>query len=590
MNIDTTLKPTSAMFNASFSAQENSFDTSFDVSSSNSDVPPNIFVPTKVSQLENDKGFVTEEDIKTKADLVDGKVPLEQLPDNIGSGNGGSGGAQVQADFNQNDDTQPDYIKNRIAYSNGVKNVEFFNQTLTFVYNGEDMGVYMSAIEELSDKDITSWKNLGDITIMWDTTPYLVAKSCYQGTYYWGNDAFLGLDSTGEPFVIAIDDYSKMIMLISLTDPAPNDPDNAPTIDHTIKISYQKDNVYADSKYFNMDNILTVKSGDIIHEKTKYIFEIDEDIGIGTLDLEGKFFLPHAGKNIKVYWDGVEYPCAVVSIPESDGMIAIGSIDALMNGDLSLAVEPFIIATDNAEYYTIYSLDSSLIHELKIVAEDEYQTTIDNKYLDIQLNYDHQPTRDSKNLLTSDAIFWALGGRSSMYVENSVNEYSTDPVSSQAVYNALGGRERLVIDSNVSYTDNLVSSKAVLNAVKNKIDKSDIVDDPYIFSSNPISAKAVNEALSKKVSQAAVRGYIDGDSDNPVSSRAVYVALGNRSILNIDNEIKSDSDNAVSSRAVYRELQRDKIPVTSEDNGKFMRVVDGAWAAVSVADVEEALF
>lgn len=30
--------------------------------------------------------------------------------------------------------------------------------------------------------------------------------------------------------------------------------------------------------------------------------------------------------------------------------------------------------------------------------------------------------------------------------------------------------------------------------------------------------------------------------------------------------------------------KQEKIPVTEEDNGKFMRVVNGAWAAAEVAN------
>ena len=52
--------------------------------------------------------------LKNKADLIDGKVPLSQLPDNIGNGGGGS---QIQVDYNQNDETQLDYIKNRPFYT-----------------------------------------------------------------------------------------------------------------------------------------------------------------------------------------------------------------------------------------------------------------------------------------------------------------------------------------------------------------------------------------------------------------------------------------------------------------------------------------
>ena len=463
--------------------------------------------------------------IDKKVELINGKIPTEYLPENIG----------VQADHAQNDDTQPDYIKNRIAYSDGVKDVIVFNQTLTFDFV-EDMSVYMSMIE-LSDEDIAFWKNLGDINIIWDGTSYEVPKMFYSGINCWGNIAFLGMDSTGEPFVVALEERGRMLLLLSLTDPAPDDPENAPTIDHTIEISYQKDNTYVDPKYFNIDNILTVKSGDVIHDKTKYIFELDEDMGIGILELEGKFFLPSAGKKIKVYWDGVEYPCTVTAIPESDGMFGVGSIDAIINENLSLAVEPFIIATDNTEYYMIYSLGADPVHELYIVADDEYQTTIDGKYLDVKLAYDEQPTSDSNNLLTSDAIYRALGYRSYISIDGSVYEGSNNPVSSNAVYNALGGRSVLTIENSVNM------------------------------------------------------------SDNPISSNAVYTALGNVSSISVQHEVNNYSSNPVSSRAVYTALKnidlsskQDKINVTSSDNGKFMRVVDGEWAAVAMPNAEEALF
>lgn len=469
-----------------------------------------------VEQIPDDivdlSGYYTKEEsdanLTLKADLVDGKVPLSQLPDDIGSGNGGT---QVQADHAQNDDTQPDYIKNRIAYSNGVKNVDVLNQTLTFGYDG-DMGIYMSVIEGLSNTDIASWKSLGDIVVMWDTTAYPVSKTYFEGegANFWGNAMIAGLDDTGEPFVIAIDDYNKTIMLMSLTDPAPDDPDNAPTIDHTIEISYQKDDVYTDPKYFNMDNILTVKSGDVIHKKTKYIFEFDEDMGMGCCYLDGIPFVLPEGKKIKVYWDNVEYLCTVTQIGEgSDDMLAVGSIDAMMNEDLSLANEPFLIIISNTDQYTdIYSLNTNLVHELKIVAEDEYQTTIDSKYLSMPFKYDDYAMFGSENLLTSGTIYKILGNRGYLTIDNEVYSYSTNPVSSQAVYNALQNVDVEVDDTVNSYSNNAVSSKAVYNALQN-------ID------------------LSSK---------------------------------------------------------QDKINVSYSDNGKFMRVVDGAWAAVAVPNAEEGEF
>ena len=53
--------------------------------------------------------------LPNKADLVNGKIPLAQLPDGLGSGEGDTL-IQKQADYNQNDPTQVDYILNRPFY------------------------------------------------------------------------------------------------------------------------------------------------------------------------------------------------------------------------------------------------------------------------------------------------------------------------------------------------------------------------------------------------------------------------------------------------------------------------------------------
>lgn len=470
-----------------------------------------------------------------KADLVNGKVPLEQLPDNIG-GNGGSL-EQVQADFAQNDDTQPDYIKNRIAYSNGVKDVEVINQTYAFEFS--DMDAYAISFD-LSDSEINTWKNLSDISVVWDGTAYTVSKHFFQDVYFWGNPAMAGIEPTDDPFMIVLDEYSKTIMILCLTDSAPDDLDNAPTIDHSVKVFYQAEDTYTDAKYFNIDNILTVGKGDVIHGKTTYAFEMDETTGLGFISAEGKFFLPPAGKKVKVYWDNVEYLCTVASVGEDDvEILAIGSVDAFINEDLSLINEPFVIISYNTDlYYDIYSLDTNLSHEMYIVAEDEFKAKIDGEHFDVNLNFDDYPTYDSTNLLTSGAIYKALGYRDNIQVVNYVDSGSNNPISSQAVYQALGNRNSISINDSVS-----------------------------------------------------------SHSDSPVSSKAVYEALGGRSKLIISEAVSAYSDNPVSSKAVYEALQnidlsskQDKVSVTTSDNGKFMRVVNGAWAAVAVPNAEDGEF
>lgn len=46
----------------------------------------------------------------------------------------------------------------------------------------------------------------------------------------------------------------------------------------------------------------------------------------------------------------------------------------------------------------------------------------------------------------------------------------------------------------------------------------------------------------------------------------------------------------VSVDGVKRSLAIGDIPVTSANNGQFLRVVDGAWAASAVPSAEEASF
>ena len=72
--------------------------------------------------------------------------------------------------------------------------------------------------------------------------------------------------------------------------------------------------------------------------------------------------------------------------------------------------------------------------------------------------------------------------------------------------------------------------------------------------------------------------YLTPDEEIDLSSYATVEQLNN----------KADADHTHS----YNSLSdKPAIPVvTAEDNGKFIRVVDGAWAAVAVGIAEEASF
>lgn len=126
------------------------------------------------------------------------------------------------------------------------------------------------------------------------------------------------------------------------------------------------------------------------------------------------------------------------------------------------------------------------------------------------------------------------------------------------------------------------------------------------YVNDPVSSNAVYNALSSKQDKITIDSSVVLDSNNPVSSNAVYNALQNKQdVLTIDSYVNSNSDNLVTSKGIYTAIQntvydavknidlsekQDRITVSTKDNGKFMRVVNGSWAAVTVPNAEEALF
>ena len=377
-----------------------------------------------------------------------------------------------------------------IAYPNGTNTINVLpSQSVGFFYN-EDMGIYMSAIE-LSEADIEKWSNASEITVMWDETKYIQPLVYYNGMKAWGNMTFVGLGFTGEPFVLGLDEYEGQLMVLSMVDPAPDDIDNAPMVYHTLGISYKKDSVFTDSKYFNIENMLTVRSGDVIVNKAKYILEeADPDMGMYAAEAEGILYLPKA-KRVCVNWNGVEYVCEVQYVDE---VYAVGNIGLMTDGNLT--GEPFIIVTDNAELYFIYALDGSAVCEFGITAVDEFTGKIDGKYLN---GGDRQAIGyvdpDSQDPITSSAVYNALGGRAQVNTAYEINSYDTTSfVTPYVIHNALGYRNRLEFDyTPQSGSNNLITSGAVYDAIANK--KITVDSSVQSGSNNAVSSHAVYTAL-----------------------------------------------------------------------------------------------
>lgn len=112
---------------------------------------------------------------------------------------GGNGGSQsgVQSDWNQNDDTQPDYVKNRPFYTETVETVLVEESTVSF---SDDGGLYVAQFQS------TFSATVGETyKVYWDGVAYQCTCVSVEGTLAIGNLSIDGYDSdTGEPFLMIV--------------------------------------------------------------------------------------------------------------------------------------------------------------------------------------------------------------------------------------------------------------------------------------------------------------------------------------------------------------------------------------------------
>ena len=99
----------------------------------------------------------------------------------------------VQPDWNQNDDTKPDYVKNRPFYAEDpVETVLLEEQAVTFTNGESDPSFNFKASPE----------DINHIKVMWDSTEYICIPQIWSDYIEFGNE-FIDDDTredTGEPF------------------------------------------------------------------------------------------------------------------------------------------------------------------------------------------------------------------------------------------------------------------------------------------------------------------------------------------------------------------------------------------------------
>ena len=122
--------------------------------------------------------------------LLDGMAPLIESIE--------AGGVGVQPDWNQNDSTQPDYIKNRPFYTGDpVETVLVEESTVSFTAeNGMSEGELKSTFSATVGE---TYK------VYWDGAAYECACVNFDGMLIIGNLSIIGAGSdTGEPFIVSV--------------------------------------------------------------------------------------------------------------------------------------------------------------------------------------------------------------------------------------------------------------------------------------------------------------------------------------------------------------------------------------------------
>ena len=150
-------------------------------------------------------------------------------------GTGGSG--NVQSDWNQNDETQPDYVKNRPFYTGDpVETVLVEEGTVPFV---EDSGLYTAGFQSTFEATVGE-----TYKVSWDGTVYECTCVDFMGYTFIGNLSIMGAGSdTGEPFVVKVQPGTEIVIYTADT-----------SASHTFSISgEQAQIVKIPAKYIDKD-------------------------------------------------------------------------------------------------------------------------------------------------------------------------------------------------------------------------------------------------------------------------------------------------------------------------------------------------
>ena len=246
---------------------------------------------------------------------------------------GGGGGAQP--DWNQNDSTAADYVKNRPFYTGDpVETVLVEESTVSFAEEG---GAY--AAEFITTFSATVGETY---KVSWDGTVYECTCVASDGRLYIGNLSFLGAGSdTGEPFVMMVFNGSGIYIITT---------DTSASHTFSISISGQPQIVKIPSKYIDKDT-----SGYIVIHKNSTMTEQEVQNYMVSISTEEVGIVMWGGLYIRSFLtkDGYMY---ITTINGEKYIVKKNNegVFSLANKDFSSAVFPY--NTRSAEPYFMFKI------------------------------------------------------------------------------------------------------------------------------------------------------------------------------------------------------------------------------------------
>ena len=437
-----------------------------------------------------------------------------------------------RGNWEQNDPTADDYIKNRPFYTGDtVETVLVKESTVSFV-NAE--GLYMAEFPSTFEATVGV-----TYTVTWDGTAYECTCVDFDGILAIGNLSIpgVGLD-TGEPFVIVVYNGNGIGIITADT-----------SASHTFSISgFAQEIVKLDKKY--LPENLATKSEVEAAQTTA------DDAWTTANNAQTTADAAFANFPIK-YSDVVDTPFSAIEFPKVMNYSRSSSTDGtLINLQLTTGQKFYKISNDVFDFEDIYKISYRFKYSSGSSSD---LISVDNLKQKVTFSSDH-----SVFVIGSDILFCgSIGTFTITFHKTTMNFY----VAETGIYSATFSSS--MTDSYVNYV---------------KLTKR---ESGFIQSGKPVLIPSSTEGSTKKF-----KITVD-DSGKPTftnlsDSTDFYTPTDLPSVTTSDSE----KFLRVSSTGEWvAETIPEGVPAyTSDDEGKFLRIVNGVPTWVAVPNAEEATF